>query len=190
MRVHTQGLYAEIVDRLPEWHFTVRSVCVVLREELPPYAQPTTLARVLTQLFHLHAPDTVVSFRQWMWTDALVQLMAAALPALPHMRVSLDLDRPLTDALLGMVLTMGTQLSALCVSRLELQTDAHADAAWPWDELTVCEPVLASGLVRLPIPAAGRTRPGTGAVIRFTDLVIHDGILEVSVMLHTWALRH
>ncbi len=60
-----------------------------------------------------------------------VQAVASALQDLPHLSVGV-LNDTLTDELLGMVLAMGPHLRDFGVHTVEVESDAHSGAQWPW----------------------------------------------------------
>ncbi len=146
-----QGLRAQYADRLISWRFDVPRVTVQC-DGVPPADQPAALRRTLRQLADMQAPDADVWLQGWEWL-AVADAAAECLPLLPHLRMGVHTDGPLTDELLAVVLRMGPHMRRLSVGSLALQSD-HSGVAWPWTVLCA-ETLDLAQLVRLPEPDQG-----------------------------------
>ncbi len=112
------------------------------------------------------APDAVVTFWRWDWHPAQLEILAAALPTLSHLKFGpLASDHRLSDAMVTAALTLSPPVS-LSVPSLDLQTD-HSGAAWPWKEMII-HTLQLEKVLKLPSPAAGVD--GGCPVIKFEKL--------------------
>ncbi len=175
-----QGLPPDLVRRLPEWRFTVRGTIVLSASGFSHH--PTALRNTLRQLSALDAPGSTVWLREWDWgVQGMAQVVRDVVPALPHLRLSVDVGKALTDELLGVALEMGPCVRSLSVEGLELQSDQHANTAWPWDELE-CEFMTLSSVLKLP-----RAHGPGDCVIRTLEVYIDTPATEVSHS--TWVMH-
>ncbi len=83
------------------------------------------------------------------------QVLAELLPTVPHPDIGVNVNEPLTDAMLARVFFMGPRVQFLSVDSLALQLDTHANTPWPWKRVCVYgkEPHDMTMLLRLPHPA-------------------------------------
>ncbi len=163
--------------RFNEWQF--EDVCLVQLQGART-RDPAAIHTAVARLAHLQAPcNEAIAWDGCDWTPALATLLADAMRgASPGLRFAVDMRHAykaercaLTNEQLGMVLGMGP-IRRLSVNWLDLQSNQHAAAAWPWDRLVVdCEgadgrrPMDIAMLLRLPDPATCSV-PGHTPVIK------------------------
>ncbi len=150
-------------------------------------AQPALIQDELPDLAAAlqHVPPTHILLRQWRRTPAVAQAAAAALApafAAGHratmdgwkgpltdelvsmvrgcapLQFDLRLAEPLTDELLSTVLQLGGQVRHLEVDGMRLQSDQHANAPWPWAELSSYDTMSITDLCKLPNPSSAYKR--------------------------------
>ncbi len=162
---HVQGFSEEIQECLPSWHLDIDKLRITPDVPLSqdPTNHPTALSNALRQLTTLHAPHTAIVLQNWHWDTHTAQALAAHLPHLPHLKITVCVDEQLTDELLGVVLAMGPHVHKLSVKGLNLKSDSNSKAVWPWavfecKDVDLCAEV--GMLVRLPHP---RSYTGVGA---------------------------
>ncbi len=176
--VCTQGLMPDASERLPHWSFHDATITVQDRYNLKAAVFITTLS----QLEQLHTTgNSVVELTGWQWSDESLRVLAASLPALQHLQLSVavTLDQPLTDELLGVVLQLGTRVRKLAVDSLALQSDQHSSAVWPWQSLTV-DSLDVSQLALLPCPEGGKTGR---QVVQCENIRLDDTVTKVRSVL-------
>ncbi len=175
-----QGLNASLVQRFPEFEYGLSCIQLMPANILPQADQHTALVATLRQLSALRTCDgALLKVELWDWDwSALGQQCARALadllPTLPSLSVSVVLQRPLTVNVLGVVLAMGAHVRGLCVPRLALRTDTHANTPWPWERLTVVELDMCQ-IWRLPNPA------GHGSPRKLECLIMNLDVTSPSV---------
>ncbi len=185
-----QGMPAAVCQRLPSFRFTSQTVKVKPEESPSHYPtrvntdnlnHTTALQNTLRQLGDsLQATNRpVLYFSGWQWQqDSVVQTLAAAIPTLPQFRFGIGTGEALTDGLLDAVIAMGPQLCRVSVGSLSLQSDAHANTPWPWEELSVS--TLDLGQVsRLPQTTVSCGRPARKVEVR--SLHLSSDITQVGV---------
>ncbi len=78
----------------------------------------------------------------------MLSCLLSTLHTLSHLKLHLNIST-LTDALLGLLLDIGSQLHSVSLGSAKLTTYEHAEKVWPWDEL-VLYTVCMSDITRLP----------------------------------------
>ncbi len=153
---YAQGLSQAIRARLPHWHLIGGEVRLRSGRTLRMSEHPDVLRHTLTQLSTaLHgAQGTQLHINIGNWDDTTTCQYVAAIPALVERGfdfAALHSETALTDRLLSAVLAASEHIRTLSVPRVRLQSDTHANAPWPWEELSVDRFDL-SMLARLPWP--------------------------------------
>ncbi len=165
-----------VVARFPDYSFSFSGgLCLMpargrrtvgQQRALQAADHPQALRRALMQLGELHAPAGIaVQLSGLQWTADMAQTVCELAPHLPHVTLTVELrNNLLTDELLGVLLQMGGHVRKVTVGHPVLQSDQHASAVWPWQQLSLVygEPDLVGiraypdydmvGLLRLPRP--------------------------------------
>lgn len=128
------------------------------------------------------APGATINFRDWQWArPELCQTLLAALPSLSHFKLGINAGAVLTDTLLDSVLQLSPHIKALGANSIQLRSNEHAKAVWPWEALTVGA-LDVSSLLRMPSPA-GDKKPYV-----FVSTISFAGVTKVRcVCLHARA---
>ncbi len=129
-----------------------------------------------------------VCFSGWVWDAGMLRAYPQAVVALDAKRLEVFCSSAvrvtqLNDDVLSAAIAAATQLPQLWASSLALQSDQHAGAAWPWDELRI-DTVEVSQLLRLPNPA------GEGAPRKLVCGDLHIGTDTAKVRPHACHTPH
>lgn len=193
--VYTQGLDQDIgvCERLPEYSITTENYLTLTpHPDMPHTDHPAALRSLLAQLSTVHAAHSELCLDGWVWTADMVRILAAALPGLQAKGLALPkwggFQVDANDAMLGVLAECAPQLPGLRLGRLQLASNQHAAAAWPWQRLQLAAADCGS-LCRLPL--VGLTE-GKGWLGCDEITLGHDMIQQVSAQsapMHTHAYR-
>ncbi len=179
----SQGLDPSVMQRLPDFVFDFDTISVNMfrtaLEQLSPAESSTAWGNTLRQLRQLQAPTATVQLES-AFKLSTVSVLAAELPALKHLRVCLPVIFQLTDECLAALLQLGSHVRVLATHSLQLQSEQHSSAVWPWEEVKVgfvalVETVGVTQLLRLPHPRSRVSPP----LLRCLAVDIHDSVMEV-----------
>ncbi len=130
--VCAQGLSQHVIECLSEGRITCKQLNLSLDVWIPPQQRPHALTTLLAQLHDVDTgPDTLVMLKGLKWTHETAQILATALPTLPHLRVGVDFFDSLTDELLAVAKHMGPHVRRLSVPGVLLSADYNHEP-WPW----------------------------------------------------------
>lgn len=161
-----QSWTPEVVERLSEWRFLFKTA-LQIEGISGQETDAASLGEQLTQLSRLEAPNTAIEISRNAWSSKTLKILAAHLPTLSHLRFGTLFVHHLGDSELTQLLRMGRVIRKLLITRLQLESDQHASAAWPWKEVTI-DMVDVALLTKLPRPS-GRT-----ATIRYKSMDLTD----------------
>lgn len=204
-----------VKERMSEWQFDVSRVVLESGDFDTSESQASTLHNTLQLLQAMQsAPgsQSVLELAGWFGTRHIpfysyrgrrahdwephdvLRVVSDAVPLLPQLRVRVGATGDsaatfvLSDKLLTALLQSGTNIRNIDFADIQLQSDQHAAAAWPWDELWVKGGVCVASLLRLPYPGG----QGAPRMVR-TDRLVFDTVpTQVRLRLahtHTHKLR-
>ncbi len=183
-----QGLARRAAARYHDVSVSVEHIDICMEAALDD--QAAALRNTMHQLSSLVGETSKGNcmLKEWGLTVGVVSVLADTMPTLPDRgfgwRVT---NHHLTDQQLSMLLGLEPQLRRLSVGGLSLQSDQHANAPWPWEELTVWE-CDAAMLLKLPSPAgAGAPRVLRCAGITFNATAVTEVSRSTSVVwIYCW----
>ncbi len=129
--------------------------------DLPTANDRQALLAALQQLQQLQtaAGTVTVQLERLQWTAAMAEAVAAGAPLLPHIKLWVCIDGPLTDGLLGTLVQMRRHVRRVSVGSLAMRLD-KSYLAWPWERLSIMRgPVDMASLLNLPNPTTGPGNP-------------------------------
>lgn len=158
--VYVQGFSDIVCERIPTWHFVTHPgqgfptmLHIQPHCDMAPEHHPQALASALRQLTSLQIdPDLPIYMYEWVWSDAFVAALSAALTDVPHSPIGLKSEGTMGDESLALVLSLGPKIKHVWAERgMSLSTYDQALVAWPWESLASSF-LTAGALLRLPVP--------------------------------------
>ncbi len=123
----------------------------------------------------MQAPGALVTLKRWFWHLTRLDILAAALPTLSHLRFGpLYCHSHLTDKALTAALQLNPPLT-LSVPGISLDSD-HSSTPWPWRDMIV-HTLDVTALLKMPRPSG--VGDGGCPVIRVEKLDF-TGVKQVS----------
>ncbi len=138
-----------VQQRLAHWQLQAGRYDIVMDSLMSLESQITALPRVLNHLSTLpHPPPVYLRQPDWHWPPELLRVLIDAPASTPNINATVHIGE-LTDELLSLVLQAHRHIASVHVGSLRLQSDAHANTLWPWDELT-CHTVDITQMIKFP----------------------------------------
>ncbi len=188
----------ELCARFPDIEFKIDALCLDASDDLPPARHPAALSNALRQLEGSRVSKckpVQLRLHRWQWDTATLRALVTTVPVLAELGIHTNgrLDTDITDEQLGVLISAEVGvLPRPTVYGLALQSDAHAGAAWPWDQLTVYR-LCVLQLLRLPWPGgegAPRKLAGTLHLDASIQMVRYEAHTHTVTHTHTSKYRH